>query len=135
MALTKDGQRALWIFLVIIVTAYSVFFGHYKTILIYLLVIFFVYIYVYGHNDKISEDFHPWHYRPIHYMPTGVNKYYRMDYVPPIILPPHYGDLGVIDYPKIGRYPISYNSMYCAKNPLCYPCPGWKYIGPPYCSS
>ena len=42
MSLTKDGEEALWLLLVIIIIVYSVFFGHYKTILIYLLVLFFL---------------------------------------------------------------------------------------------
>ena len=69
MALTKDGQQALWIVLIVLVLGYGIYFGEYKAILVSLLATFCIYIYLYGHTNTITEGFHPWHYRPIHYMP------------------------------------------------------------------
>ena len=78
-----------------------------------------------------SIEYFPWHYQPIHFIPSGINRYYRMDYTPPIISPPAYGDIGIAEYSN--SHPQMANSMYCKRNPLCYPCPKWRYIGPPYC--
>ena len=117
------NRTVLLSLLSIISFIYIYYTGSYKSLIVILLAGFLIYIHYYGDKD-IIETF-PWHYRPIHYMPLGVNRYYRMDYVPPIILPPHYS------YGSI--YPMYRNSLFCARNPLCYPCPGWKYVGPPHC--
>ena len=66
-------------------------------------------------------------------MPIGINRYYRQDYVPPIILPPRYIDSNQYYFPKLGRMPLHNRTSFCRKFPLCYPCPGWKYMGPPKC--
>ena len=83
-------------------------------------------------NINKIENFTPWHYKSRHYVPLRINSY-RMDYIPPIILPPNYGDLGVTDFSHNNRIPIGNSSAYCKTNPYCYPCPGWRFIGPPNC--
>ena len=104
--------------------------GNYIVYILFMLVL--LTIFIMDKNNKVIENF-PWHYRPIHYIPIGMNSYHRMDYVPPIILPPHYGDLGIRDFNKLNKFPINNNSSYCKLNPYCYPCPGWVFIGPPNC--
>ena len=99
---------------------------------VFVILAFIIAISILQKKFKLIENY-PWHYRPIHYMPTGITRYYRMDYVPPIILPPRYGDLGIYDFNYKSRFPIANSSMFCQRNPLCYPCPGWKDVGPPYC--
>ena len=95
-----------------------------------LLIVLIISILFTSFKRKVIENY-PWHYRPMHYMPSNITRYYRMDYVPPIILPPTYADIGISEYSN--SHPQMANSMYCKRNPLCYPCPRWKYIGPPYC--
>ena len=125
------NQKILIILASILSFSYIYCTGSYKSYII--LVIGSVLLYTYFYGDKnIIEPFH-WNYRPTHYMPLGVNRYYRMDYVPPIILPPHYLSPSPYLFNTPTRYPSYYDTSFCSRNPRCYPCPGWKYIGPPNC--
>ena len=99
-------------------------------ILAILLIITIIIAFTASKKINTIENF-PGFYQPIHYMPSGITRYYRMDYTPPIILPPSYADIGVSEYTI--SHPHMANSMYCKRNPLCYPCRKWRYIGPPYC--
>ena len=75
------------------------------------------------YNKRPIEHYSHWKYLPIHYMNGYKRGFYRVDYVPPIIL-----DSSFSKIPKILD-----NQTFCYKYPKCYPCYGWKHIGPPYC--
>lgn len=71
--------------------------------------------------------------RPIHALPYK-SKYYRQDYVPPVVLPPGYNDINYLYKNNKKGIPIISSNKYCSENPHCYPCPNWKYIGHPMCT-
>ena len=73
------------------------------------------------------------YYRPIHALPYSLGKYYRQDYVPPIVLPPGYNDINY-KFKIKKKFPIWGKSDYCEENPQCYPCPNWTHIGYPMCT-
>ena len=89
------------------------------TVYIFLLIIILL---INIHNYSI-EHYNHWKYQPIHYMNSYKRGFYRVDYVPPIILDSNFK-----------KFPfILDRKTFCHKYPKCYPCHDWKYIGPPYC--
>ena len=71
--------------------------------------------------------------RPIHPIPYDNKKYGTKKFVPKVSLPPGYTDVNYLYKNKNTGIPIISNNKYCKENPLCYPCPGWKFSGQPMC--
>jgi hypothetical protein len=72
-----------------------------------------------GHHHMYYPDIYPGVY-PYGSIPYWRRGYYRRLYAP--WYAPLYIDDPIVDYD------------YCRKNPDCYPCPGWRFMGPPSCS-
>ena len=92
-----------------------------QIILIIILVILF---YASLNSNKIENYSHR-KYLPIHYINNRKRGFYRIDYLQPIILSSY--------FKRNYNYPVLSQRSYCNKYPKCYPCLGWKFIGPPYC--
>jgi len=90
-----------------------------------IILIILLFIFLFNKKTKKSEYYTHWKYLPIHYMNSKKRGFYRVDYVPPIIISKSFGT----HY----NYPILNQRSFCRKYPKCYPCKDWKFIGPPYC--
>jgi len=71
-----------------------------------------------GHHHLYNTDIYPGRY-PYGLVPYWRRGYYRRLYAP--WYAPLYDDDMVVNY------------KYCRNNPDCYPCPGWRFMGPPSC--
>jgi hypothetical protein len=80
----------------------------------------------------IEEGFHGYDrhnlYNPDIY--PGVNSYGLIPYW----RRPHYRRLYAPWYAPLYVDDPIINYNYCLRNPDCYPCPGWRFMGPPSCS-
>jgi hypothetical protein len=72
-------------------------------------------------------------------MPLNEKHYSKNNqFVPPIEISSGFEEIEY-PYPEIKaqkfKFPPIYNQkeLYCKKNPLCYPCTNWKFIGNPVC--
>lgn len=72
----------------------------------------------YRSHRPYYPDIYPGVY-PYGRIPYWRRRFYRKLYAP--WYDPLYEDEMVVSY------------KYCSKNPDCYPCPGWQFMGPPSC--
>jgi hypothetical protein len=95
----------------------------------------------YRPNKTIKEHFAGNDFRPIQYMPLNEKHYSQNNrFVPNVEISTGFEE---IEYPytlseikaQKFKYPPLYDhtELYCKKNPLCYPCTNWKFIGNPTC--
>lgn len=95
---------------------------------IFIILIFLVYLFF-----PCRENFSDYSYIPVQKAPIYKRAFIKR-FVPQVSLPPGFEE---IDYQRGKRNPNKFrldsNEEYCQKHPLCYPCPNWKFIGPPEC--
>ena len=96
------------------------------------IVILAVSMWIYISKQNTSENFIS-SYRPIHQLPYNEKYYNKNKLIPQLLIKPGFNEIDY-NYVKEPSYQLQYNNnKFCNANPLCYPCPGWRFMGNPMC--
>lgn len=87
------------------------------------------------YRNNMIENFE-YNYRTVDFLPYDTKYFKKNRDIPQVPLMPGYEEIDYINQKdKYLVFPSTdkTHNKFCSKNPLCYPCPGWKFLDGPMC--